>query len=106
MLAYYVCHLYSRCARSVSHPNYYAHLLADRKHYNVLAQFRVLGWKWEALIDRGEEDQGGGGDGGGEAYILCHVFYVFLTFYWCYYYFHFLTFFHAYLRSNMFYYFY
>jgi len=43
VLAYYLCHLYSRCARSVSYPTptYYAHLVADRarKHHNELAQF-------------------------------------------------------------------
>jgi len=42
VLAYYLCHLYSRCARSVSYPTptYYAHLVADRarKHHNELAQ--------------------------------------------------------------------
>jgi len=40
-LAYYLCHLYSRCTRSVSYPTptYYAHLVADRarKHHNDLA---------------------------------------------------------------------
>ena len=40
-LAYYLCHLYSRCTRSVSYPTptYYAHLAADRarKHHNELA---------------------------------------------------------------------
>merc|ERR1711972_1117359 len=40
-LAYYLCHLYSRCTRSVSYPTptYYAHLVADRarKHHNELA---------------------------------------------------------------------
>eukprot|EP00092_Neocalanus_flemingeri_P072437 GFUD01089177.1.p1 GENE.GFUD01089177.1~~GFUD01089177.1.p1 ORF type:complete len:635 (+),score=195.98 GFUD01089177.1:285-1907(+) len=43
VLAYYLCHLYSRCSRSVSYPTptYYAHLVADRarKHHNELAQF-------------------------------------------------------------------
>jgi len=43
VLAYYLCHLYSRCTRSVSYPTptYYAHLVADRarKHHNELAQF-------------------------------------------------------------------
>merc|ERR1712080_275196 len=42
-LAYYLCHLYSRCTRSVSYPTptYYAHLVADRarRHHNELAQF-------------------------------------------------------------------
>merc|ERR1719369_2509432 len=42
-LAYYLCHLYSRCTRSVSYPTptYYAHLVADRarKHHNELAQY-------------------------------------------------------------------
>lgn len=42
-LSYYLCHLYSRCTRSVSYPTptYYAHLVADRarKHHNELAQF-------------------------------------------------------------------
>merc|ERR1712240_112357 len=41
VLAYYLCHLYSRCTRSVSYPppTYYAHLVADRarKHHNELA---------------------------------------------------------------------
>jgi len=40
-LAYYLCHLYSRCTRSVSYPTptYYAHLVAERarKHHNDLA---------------------------------------------------------------------
>jgi len=38
-LTYYLCHLYSRCTRSVSYPapTYYAHLLADRarKYHNA-----------------------------------------------------------------------
>merc|ERR1712240_864215 len=41
VLSYYLCHLYSRCTRSVSYPTptYYAHLVADRarKHHNELA---------------------------------------------------------------------
>jgi len=40
-MAYYLCHLYSRCTRSVSYPTptYYSHLVADRarKHHNELA---------------------------------------------------------------------
>jgi len=39
-LSYYLCHLYSRCTRSVSYPTptYYSHLAADRarKHHNEL----------------------------------------------------------------------
>ena len=41
VLAYYLCHLYSRCTRAVSYPTptYYAHLVAERarKHHNELA---------------------------------------------------------------------
>ena len=40
-LAYYLCHLYSRCTRAVSYPTptYYAHLVAERarKHHNELS---------------------------------------------------------------------
>jgi len=40
-LAYYLCHLYSRCTRSVSYPTptYYSHLVADRarKHHNEMS---------------------------------------------------------------------
>jgi len=43
-LTYYLCHLYSRCNRSVSYPapTYYAHLAADRarKHHNDLLEKR------------------------------------------------------------------
>jgi len=43
-LAYYLCHLYSRCTRSVSYPTptYYSHLAADRarKHHNELINAR------------------------------------------------------------------
>lgn len=46
-LAYYLCHLYSRCTRSVSYPTptYYAHLVADRarKHHNELAGYECGG---------------------------------------------------------------
>ena len=39
-LAYYLCHLYSRCTKSVSYPapTYYSHLAADRarKHHDHL----------------------------------------------------------------------
>ena len=41
VLSYYLCHLYSRCTRSVSYPTptYYAHLVAERarKHHNELS---------------------------------------------------------------------
>jgi len=47
LLAYYLCHLYSRCTRSVSYPTptYYAHLVADRarKHHNELAGYECGG---------------------------------------------------------------
>jgi len=43
-LTYYLCHLYSRCKRSVSYPapTYYSHLAADRarKHHNDMMQKR------------------------------------------------------------------
>ena len=39
-LTYYLCHIYSRCERSVSYPapTYYAHLAAlrAREHHNAL----------------------------------------------------------------------
>ena len=39
-LSYYLCHLYSRCTKSVSYPapTYYSHLAADRarKHHDHL----------------------------------------------------------------------
>ena len=45
-LTYYLCHLYSRCERSVSYPapTYYAHLAAfrAREHHNALLQ--KYGW--------------------------------------------------------------
>ena len=41
-LTYYLCHLYSRCERSVSYPapTYYAHLAAfrARSHHNALLE--------------------------------------------------------------------
>jgi len=41
-LTYYLCHLYSRCTRSVSYPSptYYSHLAADRarKHHNDMLE--------------------------------------------------------------------
>merc|ERR1719445_632635 len=47
ILSYYLCHLYSRCTRSVSipTPTYYAHLVADRarKHHNELAGYESGG---------------------------------------------------------------
>merc|ERR1711872_542315 len=47
VLSYYLCHLYSRCTRSVSipTPTYYAHLVADRarKHHNELAGYESGG---------------------------------------------------------------
>jgi len=42
LLAYYLCHLYTRCTRSVSYPapTYYSHLAADRarKHHDQLLE--------------------------------------------------------------------
>ena len=41
-LSYYLCHLYSRCTKSVSYPapTYYSHLAADRarKHHDHLTE--------------------------------------------------------------------
>ena len=46
-LTYYLCHLYSRCERSVSYPSptYYAHLAA----------FRARGYH-NAILDRNQGD--------------------------------------------------
>jgi len=54
-LAYYLCHLYSRCTRSVSYPTptYYSHLAADRarKHHNELINARETPAQVKKIIE-------------------------------------------------------
>jgi len=55
-LTYYLCHLYSRCTRSVSYPapTYYSHLAADRarKHHNDMLERRFPNIK--ETLERGD----------------------------------------------------
>merc|ERR1711973_409722 len=54
-LAYYLCHLYSRCTKSVSYPapTYYSHLAADRarKHHNELINARETPAQVKKIIE-------------------------------------------------------
>ena len=56
-LTYYLCHLYSRCERSVSYPapTYYAHLAAfrAREHHNEL--LRKYGYDANKIPDADKE---------------------------------------------------
>ena len=58
MLAYYLCHLYTRCTRSVSYPapTYYSHLAADRarKHHDQLAEENISKERSKEIIEKAE----------------------------------------------------
>jgi len=58
ILAYYLCHLYTRCTRSVSYPapTYYSHLAADRarKHHDQLLEENIGKEKAKEIIESAE----------------------------------------------------
>ena len=58
VLAYYLCHLYTRCTRSVSYPapTYYSHLAADRarKHHDQLAEENISKERSKEIIEKAE----------------------------------------------------
>jgi len=57
-LTYYLCHLYSRCTRSVSYPSptYYSHLAADRarRHHNDMLAKRVRDSEIKRQLEAGD----------------------------------------------------
>jgi len=58
VLAYYLCHLYTRCTRSVSYPapTYYSHLAADRarKHHDQLLEENLGKERAKHIIESAE----------------------------------------------------